>query len=202
MSDPKDSLPDLIADVDKAIQVPKVPGPESIRGRYLRTFLTTDEKQLYDDLWKEIMTAHVEDYTTPEDLMDVHMVCVESVLQCRLLVVQANTPAKYDARAFHESFNRLNKARENLASRRSDRQPGKKGGTTINIAVMAGMADIETQKKIAADRAIAQDDFFARTTSDAGSVEERLRQHDPRALLEEVIDAEFEEAPTESPEQT
>jgi len=200
MSDPQDRLPDPIKDVDKVLQVPKVPGPESIRGRYLRTFLTTEEKQLYDDLWQEIMSAHVEDYTTPEDLMDVHMICVESVLQCRLLVIQANTPAKYDARAYHESFGRLNKARENLASRRSDRQPGRKSGTTVNIAVMAGMADIETQKKIAADRAIAQDDFFTRTAPDIGSVEERLKQHDPRALLEEAIDAEFETVPTESPE--
>ena len=111
-----------------------IPVFRGIKGRYLRTVLSQEEHAVYVEKWVEIMQAHHEDFTDPFDLMDVGSICMETVVQLRLLRHQATKPKQYSPAEYAASVRRLDKARENLASRRSDRLG--RNSKSLNVAVL------------------------------------------------------------------
>jgi len=147
---PETTLPDTLPDDQPPADQPSVPvppvlgGPQTARYRQTRAVLSELELATYCETWNHWFADHPE-YTLAEDQTDVAVICWETVIQQRLRTLQAQRPKEYDARAYHESALRLQRARENLAARRTDRLEHQKKGqgatTNFNIAVMAGQAD-------------------------------------------------------------
>lgn len=135
------------------IAVPQVPRGDLMRAKSLKVVMSQNEYNLYVETWNRWWEAHAEDYVVtkedgtklilPEDELDVHRVCMETVIQYRLELEQTRYPSKDLSRAYDSSFARQETARKNLSARRSDRisqknQDKNKGGNTFNVAFIAG----------------------------------------------------------------
>jgi hypothetical protein len=150
------------------LAVPDVPTGSLVRGRWLRAVTSTEEHNLYVDTWVEWMTAHKDEYDQPEDLMDLHRVCMEVVIQARLDLLSQTNPKMDNSVAYNQSFNRQQVARQNLTARRVDRTGTKANDrkNSLNIGIMVGSLDnaaIAQRRAEALAREAAVDDFLEGT---------------------------------------
>jgi hypothetical protein len=106
--------------------------------------------------WREWFEGHPE-YNLPEDIHDVQTLCLETVQQYRIRMLEQRFPSKDFSTNYDQSYRRGQQARVNLAARRTDRMAAgaSKNGTinigNMNVAVMAGQVDqqkiVELQQK-------------------------------------------------------
>lgn len=170
----------LPPDAPGPLEVPahKIPpvlgGKGTIAYRTIRACLSQMEWELFVETWNKWFEKHTGDYVYTEDEDDIKTICMETVIQHRLLLLQSRRPKDFDSKALHESHLRLQRARENLGARRADREqigknskPSKGAGVTLNVAVMAGGVDaqqIEQRHMKVIESRQQLDGFFARTT--------------------------------------
>lgn len=126
---------------------PPVPLIEATKRKYLKSVLCKEEFDLFLLTWRQWFEGH-SDFTQPEDLADVHTLCMEEVIQFRLQVLGQRFPNRDYTNAYNQSFRRAQQARENLAAHRTDRMSPSghcgRGGVHIgnmNVAVMSGSVD-------------------------------------------------------------
>ncbi len=164
-----------------------IPLVSGTRGKYVRTILSKAEYGLFMELWIEIFKAHKDEYTMPEDHMDVMDICLERVLQMRMLQLQAVKPKEYNADHYNQSVRRMNKARENLMARRSDRDGNKKGRGDLNLAVIVGNVDqkgfLEGKQQVILEQQGEEMAFLENTghtsTEDADALVEQAKAPNP-----------------------
>jgi len=154
------------------------PPPERIvdilKEKYWRSITSKEEWDLFLLTWRKYLEAHP-DYNQAEDEMDLETICYEEVIKYRTNVTRRKRPEKDVDQAYNQSCLRQQKARENLAARRSDRigLTGSKvtNNNRINIAVLAAGIDetklLELQKK--AQLQMRGDLDFLDGTTDLGS---------------------------------
>jgi hypothetical protein len=160
-------------------EIPIVPPASTIRGRALRVILSKEEYNLYLEEWERWMTAHGPEYDQVEDELDVHHICMESVMQYRISLLQHKHPTRDYTNAYNQSFLRQQKARENLdASRRArlDRKHSRGlsgSGIQINVAIAAGNAarSLEQKKSLATKHEVECDDFLEATVVETKMIE-------------------------------
>ena len=147
-----------------------------LKEKYWKSVTSKEEWDLFILTWGKYLEAHP-DYNQAEDEMDLETICYEEVIKWRINILRRKRPEKIGDvdLSYNQTCLRQQKARENLAARRSDRLGlnGAKQTTNnkINIAVLAANIDekklIELQQK--AQRQMAGDLEFLDATTDLGS---------------------------------
>lgn len=152
------------------LQPPRVPPLNTVRGAALRDLMTQDQYAIYLAQWNELFEAHVNEWTLPEDKLDVHTICMEYVQEMLLRKMQFSNPSKDYSQSLNQCFNRMQTARENLAARKRDRDSSKNNsraqGATIQVSIIAGQvtrAQIEGRQEEARLLARQNDDFLEGT---------------------------------------
>jgi len=151
---------------------------DTLKEKYWRAVLTKEEWDLFLRTWVKYLEAHP-DYNEAEDEMDLETICYEEVQKWRINLLRMKRPEKrgeFDI-SYNQAHLRQQKARENLAARRSDRLGiNAKGAKTINnskinIAVLAGNIDEQTLMELQqkAQRQLAGDMEFLKNTKDITS---------------------------------
>lgn len=171
-----------------AIPMAKMPVKviDVVKTRYLKSVLTKEEYDLFIHTWVEWFEGHPE-YDRPEDIHDVQTICMETVQQYRIRLLEQRFPSRDYSTQFDQSHRRGQQARVNLAARRTDRlgtAPGKAGTINIgnmNVAVMSGQVD---QKKVIELEQRAK----AQLASDLS------RLDSANANMDDVVEAEVEDA--------
>ena len=144
------TLPATIPQPNIPLAKPPLRPVDALKSKYLRSVLTREEYDLFIVTWKEWFAGHPE-YDLPEDIHDVHTLCMEAVQQYRIKMLEQRYPAREYADNYDRSFRRGQQARVNLSARRVDRLAvgTAKGGTinigNMNVAVMSGQVN---QKKV------------------------------------------------------
>ena len=180
-------------------QLPKHP---PITGIWLKRVLQKDEHDVYVETWNEIWKAHRDEYTDPLDMQDVHTICLENAIQLRMLRIQNETPRRFSPKAYHDSAVRMQKARENLASRRVDRIGSKahiRNLTQNNIAVLAGEVNEKQVREIVEQDEAEQMAFLEGTEQGNQEVRRLLRMSEDQA---ELLDREKHEQHEVSDDET
>jgi hypothetical protein len=158
---PAPKIPDNVPLPVVPTAMPDMPHSHLARGRALKVCMSREEYDLYAETWITWFQAHAHEYLiplpdgreilAPEDEMDVHRICMETVNQYRIERMSQRQPSKDFSRQYDSSVSRMQKARENLnASRRlrmdqTNREKDRKSGnnTTVNVAVLASAATAE-----------------------------------------------------------
>lgn len=158
-------------------------GENSEQCRSIRACLSQQEWRLFVETWNLWMADHAADYVHVEDFDDLRTICLEKVIQTRMLLLQNRRPETFDYKAYDASVKRMKEAREALDATRSARQrialaKNSKGGTNVSVSIVAGYADKAQIKKkeIEVLEAREVEEGFFEATLD--------RTQDPKALPE------------------
>ena len=119
---------------------PSVSQMHTIRGKWIRRVMFQDEYDLYMDTWSRWIKDHVDEWTTTDDLEDLHVICMETVAIFRVQAMRLQNPLVDTAEEYKRASLSMQRARENLAARRVDRVGTKdsRSGNVTNIAILAG----------------------------------------------------------------
>jgi hypothetical protein len=107
--------------IDVPIGLPNGPPHRLFVGKYARCILSKAEYELYLERWNRWTQDHPE-YTKPQHLADLKVICMETVIQHRLLGVMGRAaPTGPLARLYHSSMLRQQRARLRLGATRRQR---------------------------------------------------------------------------------
>lgn len=143
--DPEGSSGGLV--VPTAIVPAVLGGPDTFLYKNTFACLSKVEWGLFVETWNRWFAKREGDYNYQEDEEDVKNICMETVLQNRIMLMQFRRPETYDPKAYHESTIRMQRARENLGARRADREGLTHGGrgnkvnnntVHLSVSVLAG----------------------------------------------------------------
>ena len=118
-----------------------VPDVSRVQSKYLRAILTQDEYALFIEKWNSLWKAHGAEWDAQYDFDDVYTMVFEHVQMQQMLLIRAKNPKLYSASEYQKSYDRLQKARENLDARKSSRSGGSgaKGNsspTQFNLSIL------------------------------------------------------------------
>jgi hypothetical protein len=174
----------------KTMKPPRVPGIRTMRGKFLKRVLAKDEYDLFVETWNDLWRAHKDEWDQPEDRIDAHAICMETVVMFRLEIARKERPAMYSEDAYNASSRRMQTARDNLAARRASRINSKAGGTSgdKNIMVFLSREDRVDDVKVKQVINSAQQDqeaFLKRTHNQQSFNELMAIEDEPSATEEE-----------------
>jgi len=108
------------------------------RGRAVASVLSQEEYNIYVETWTHFMEGRSDEYSAPEDRANLHRICMETVIQWRIMMQKMHKPSANIATEYNQAGRRRQTARESLDARRADRIAAKDGGRGTNIAEVAG----------------------------------------------------------------